>query len=121
MIDILKDIAAIIGLILSIIALAAYIISPLRKFKSTIQSMLDKLDELNNMIFKNEKDRLRSELFNCGNRCRRNIPLYPEEFRFVQTVYQKYKDELHCNSIGTDEYIFIEQYFNSEENQKNIK
>ena len=32
----------------------------------------------------------------------------------------KYSVELHCNSIGTEEYNFIRDYFNSTDNQNNI-
>lgn len=84
------------------------------------QTVTESLAELSGRIFRNEKDRLRGELFNCGNRCRRGIPLTGEEFRYIQGVWTKYSEELHCNSIGEDEYIFIKDYFNSKENQDRL-
>lgn len=78
------------------------------------------LEELNKRTFDNERDRLRGELFNCGNRCRRGLPLYADEFRYIQSVYKKYNEELHENSIGTDEYEFIKDYFESPFNKELI-
>ena len=92
----------------------------IREVKDTLNQVVALVSELNNRIFKNEADRLRSELFDCGNRCRRHIPLSGEEFRHIQEVFKKYSDELHCNSIGEDEYNFIKDYFNSEYNQDKL-
>jgi X-X-X-Leu-X-X-Gly heptad repeat protein len=85
-----------------------------------LSTLSDKVSELGNRIFKNEADRLRSELFDCGNRCRRGIVLSGEEFRHIQVVFKKYHDELHENSIGEDEYNFIKKYFNSTINQDKL-
>lgn len=100
----------------------------IEKEDETIQEIKEKLNqianvvsELSDRIFRNEADRLRSDLFDCGNRCRRKIPLSGEEFRHIQGVFKKYSDELHENSIGEDEYNFIRDYFNSEGNQKQIR
>lgn len=93
----------------------------IQEIKSIVENMSNVISDLNDRVFQNEKDRLRSELFNCGNRCRRGITLYNEEFRYIQGVYEKYSVELHCNSIGTDEYNFIRDYFYSKENQNKIK
>ena len=93
----------------------------LNEVKQLIEGVAENVAELEKRIFNNERDRLRGELFNCGNRCRRGIPLTHEEFRYVQGVYKKYTDELHCNSIGTDEYHFIVEYYNSIDNQSRIK
>ena len=93
----------------------------IQEIKSIVESISGIISNLDDRIFQNEKDRLRSELFNCGNRCRRGIALYNEEFRYIQGVYEKYSVELHCNSIGTDEYNFIRDYFYSKENQNKIK
>lgn len=92
----------------------------IEEIKNTVNQVVDIVSELSNRIFKNEADRLRSELFDCGNRCRRHIPLSGEEFRHIQEVFKKYSDELHCNSIGEDEYNFIKDYFNSEVNQDRL-
>lgn len=93
----------------------------IKELKETVNQIVNIVQELSDRIFRNEADRLRSELFDCGNRCRRRIPLSGEEFRHIQGVYKKYSDELHENSIGEDEYNFIRDYFNSEENQKQIR
>lgn len=95
--------------------------SDIKELKETVNQIVDSIQELSDRIFRNEADRLRSELFDCGNRCRRKIPLSGEEFRHIQGVFKKYSDELHENSIGEDEYNFIRDYFNSEENQKQIR
>lgn len=76
--------------------------------------MESKLDKIANQVFENERDRLRGELFNCGSRCRRGIPLTIEEYRFISSVYEKYSNSLHANSIGTDEWHFIQEYFNNQ-------
>lgn len=88
--------------------------------KELLVEIIDKLNELNKRTFENERDRLRGELFNTGNRCRRGQALYPDEFRYIQAVYDKYTNELHENSIGTDEYNFIRDYFESPQNQEMI-
>ena len=92
----------------------------IQEIKEKINQIVDIVSELNDRIFKNEADRLRSELFNCGNRCRRHIPLSGEEYRHIQEVFKKYSEELHCNSIGEDEYNFIKDYFNSAYNQDRL-
>ena len=60
----------------------------------------------------NEADRLRSELFDCGNRCRRNIRLHPEEMEHIRVVYNKYSEGLHQNGTGETEFKFITNYYN---------
>lgn len=92
----------------------------IREMKATLQQVVDIVAELKERIFQNEADRLRSELFDCGNRCRRGIPLSGEEFRHIQVVFKKYSVELKCNSIGEDEYYFIKDYFNSKSNQEKL-
>ena len=162
-IEVIKNIATVVGCLVSCISLVAIIIKPIRKaiikkimsitntkeiekqskeifeveqkivsmksdFKKQTERQNDKIDEINktlqellNNVFCNEKDRLRGELFNCGNRCRRHIPLSLEEYRYIQTVGDKYLHKLHCNSIGEDEYKFITDYFESFDNQEAIK
>ena len=90
------------------------------EIKDTMDKIVDIVSELSDRIFRNEADRLRSELFDCGNRCRRRIPLSGEEFRHIQDVFKKYSDELKCNGIGEDEYNFIKDYFNSKSNQDRL-
>ena len=92
----------------------------IKELKATVNQIVDIIQELKERILKNEADRLRSELFDCGNRCRRGIPLSGEEFRHIQGVFKKYSDELHENGQGEDEYNFITTYFNSAFNQDRI-
>ena len=162
-IEVIKNIATVVGCLVSCVTLVAIIIKPLRKailkrimdiantkeiekqskeiseveqkigsmksdFKKQTERQNDKIDEINKTlqelldnVFCNEKDRLRGELFNCGNRCRRHIPLSLEEYRYIQTVGDKYLHKLHCNSIGEAEYKFITEYFESFDNQEAIK
>ena len=89
--------------------------------KDTLCDVVKSTQEIKEIIFDNEADRLRGELFTYGNRCRRGIPLTLEEFRQIQEVYQKYNKKLHCNSIGTDEYHFIKDYYESLDNQEMLK
>ena len=114
--EIFKNIATVVGCFSACIALLVTIIKPLRqgiinsfveksqntKRDETIDSMdkkIDKLLEKNERLEKrltrveknvldNEADRLRSELFDCGNRCRRNIRLY------VMLVFQEQEDSV---------------------------
>ena len=92
----------------------------IKEIKDTMDKIVNIISELSERIFRNEADRLRSELFDCGNRCRRRIPLSGEEFRHMQDVYKKYHEELGCNGIGEDEYNFIKDYFNSKVNQDRL-
>jgi hypothetical protein len=92
----------------------------IKELKISVNQIVDIISDLKDKILKNESDRLRSELFSCGNRCRREIPLSGEEFRHIQEVYAKYHEELHCNGIGEDEYNFIKDYFNSKINQEKL-
>ena len=148
----IKDIATVVGCLLSCITLITLCVKPIRKWviKKVIQithteeinkqndrifaveerilAVEDKvnqvgntLEEIKNLIFINERDRLRGELFNCGNRCRRGIQLTLEEFRYIQTVGNKYLNALHCNSIGEEEYNYICSYYQSEYNQNLLK
>ena len=94
--------------------------SEIKDIKTMLGEISNTLAELKTRIFENEADRLRSELFDCGNRCRRDIPLSGEEFRHMQEVFRKYSVELKCNSIGEEEYNFIKDYFNSKTNQERL-
>lgn len=165
-IEIAKNISAILGCIISVCTLCGICIKPLRKkivdkisqwsnkdaqdkaielqqqaieantkmfneaikredtivqdINEKVNQLVDMMSELSERVFRNEADRLRSGLFDCGNRCRRGIPLSGEEFRHIQSDYKKYSEELHCNGIGEDEYNFIKDYFNSQVNQDKL-
>ena len=140
--EIVKDIAAIVGCIMTCLGLLTAIIKPLRqrlidsfirKSKDTkrdekIDKMDKKIDKLleNNEcldnrltrveknVLDNEADRIRAELFDCGNRCRRGIRLHPEEMEHIRAIYHKYKDVLHQNHEGDAEFDFINQYYNQQ-------
>lgn len=140
--EIIKDIAAIVGCIMTCLGLLTAIIKPLRqrlidsfirKSKDTkrdekIDKMDKKIDRLleNNEcldnrltrveknVLDNEADRIRAELFDCGNRCRRGIRLHPEEMEHIRAIYHKYKNVLHQNHEGDAEFDFIAQYYNQQ-------
>ena len=140
--EVIKDIAAILGLIATLLGLLTAIIKPLRqrlidsfikKTKDTkrdekIDKMDKKIDQLlvNNKcledrltrveenVLENEADRIRAELFDCGNRCRRGIRLHPEEMEHIRAIYHKYKHVLKQNHEGDAEFDFINQYYNQQ-------
>ena len=141
--EIFKNIATVVGCISACMALLVAIIKPFRqtiinsfirksqdtKRDQTIKSMDKKIDTLleNHKTFEsrlnsveknvldNEADRLRSELFDCGNRCRRGIRLHPEEMEHMRAVFHKYSDVLHQNGTGEDEFRFITNYYNHQD------
>ena len=141
-IEVFKTIGAIVGCISACIALAVAIIKPLRqrlidsfvkkskdtKRDETISKMDKKIDKLlerqecfdtrltsvETNVLNNEADRIRAELFDCGNRCRRGIRLHPEEMEHIRAIYHKYKDVLHQNHEGDAEFDFINQYYNQQ-------
>ena len=140
--EIFKNIATVVGCISACIALAITIIKPLRqglinsfirKSKDTkrdekIDKMDKKIDKLletqecldtrltsvERNVLDNEADRIRAELFDCGNRCRRGIRLHPEEMDHIRAIYHKYKHVLHQNHEGDVEFDFITRYYNEQ-------
>jgi hypothetical protein len=66
-------------------------------------------------VLENEADRLRSELFDCGNRCRRGIRLHPEEMEHIRVVFTKYSQKLKQNGTGESEYNFFCDYYNHQD------
>ena len=138
--EIFKSIATVVGCISTCIALLVTIIKPLRQRiidsfirKSTDTRRDEKIDNMDKKIDKlleshmcldnrltrveknvldNEADRLRSELFDCGNRCRRGIRLHPEEMEHIRAVYTKYSQQLKQNGTGSAEMEFITDYYN---------
>ena len=89
---------------------------------TNLQTQLNKVED---NVLTNEADRLRSELFDCGNRCRRSIRLHPEEMDHVRAVFDKYSNVLHQNGPGEAEFKFITDYYNHQTfptyHQPNIK
>ena len=140
MIEIFKSIATVVGCISACIALSITIIKPLRqrlidsfirkakddkrdeaianmdkkidKLLETNQKLEDRLAIVEDNVLKNEADRLRSELFDCGNRCRRGIRLHPEEMEHIRAVFRKYSEKLGQNGTGSAEMEFITDYYN---------
>ena len=141
--EVFKDIATVVGCISACMALLVAIIKPLRQWlinsfiKKTrdthIDNKIDKMDKkidklLENHenldgrltrveanVLENEADRLRSELFDCGNRCRRGIRLHPEEMEHIRVVFTKYSQKLRQNGTGEAEYNFICDYYNHQD------
>ena len=78
-------------------------------------SLKSQLDQVKSNVLENEADRLRSELFDCGNRCRRHIRLHPEEMEHIRVVFNKYSKVLNQNGTGEDEFKFITKYYNNQD------
>ena len=142
-IEIFKNISTAVGCISACMALAVAIIKPLRKWlidsfiKKTkdakrdeqLDNMDKKMDKLlarqeclddrmtrvEGNVLENEADRLRSELFDCGNRCRRGIRLHPEEMEHIRVVFTKYSQKLGQNGTGESEYNYICNYYNQQD------
>ena len=140
--EIFKNIATVVGCISACMALLLAIIKPFRQWiinsfieKSKDDKRDEKIDQMDKKIDKlldknqcledrltrveenvleNEADRIRAELFDCGNRCRRGIRLHPEEMEHIRAIYHKYKDVLHQNHEGDAEFDFITQYYNQQ-------
>lgn len=96
-------------------------IAEINKLGTKIDKLLDdnagfkvQLKQVEDNVLNNEADRLRSELFDCGNRCRRRIRLHPEEMEHIRAVYKKYSEVLHQNGPGEKEYSFIVDYYNKQ-------
>lgn len=140
--ELIKNIAAVIGCISAGVALLTAIVKPVRKkivnmiaSKSQFEQMAKNIKELNHKmdgittsneelkkritsveknVLENEADRLRSELFDCGNRCRRGIRLHPEEYNHILASFAKYSQVLKKNGLGESEMHFITNYYNNQ-------
>lgn len=140
--EIFKNIATVVGCISACMALLLAIIKPFRrwiinsfirkskddkrdekidqmdkkidKLLEKNQSLDDRLTRVEENVLENEADRIRAELFDCGNRCRRGIRLHPEEMEHIRAIYHKYKDVLKQNHEGDAEFDFITQYYNQQ-------
>ena len=141
--QIFQLISSIIGCASAAFALAVGIIKPFRRriidsfvHKSQYTAISKNIDEMNEKmdkmltndaqistrltrveenVLENEADRLRSELFDCGNRCRRGIRLHPEEMDHIRAVFTKYSSKLKQNGAGEAEYLFICDYYNRQD------
>ena len=85
------------------------------KLLETNKTLATQLEQVKSNVLENEADRLRSDLFDCGNRCRRNIRLHPEEMDHIRDVYKKYSEVLHQNGTGEREFNFIIDYYNKQD------
>lgn len=85
------------------------------KLLETNEALTTQLEQVKSNVLENEADRLRSELFDCGNRCRRHIRLHPEEMDHIRDVYRKYSEVLHQNGTGEREFNFITEYYNKQD------
>ena len=137
--EIVKNVAAVIGCITAAIGLLSIIFKPIRKHASIwikkiigssesakaieridvsltalyekIDGLCGRLDQIDQRVFENERDRIKAELSEYVSRCVRGMKIYPEEKTHIDEIYAKYKDELHCNSTGTEFYHQIAQYY----------
>lgn len=89
--------------------------SKMDKLLETNETLTTQIEQVKSNVLENEADRLRSELFDCGNRCRRKIRLHPEEMEHIRAVYQKYSEVLHQNGTGEKEFNFITDYYNKQD------
>lgn len=85
------------------------------KLLNANEDLKKQLDQVKSNVLENEADRLRSELFDCGNRCRRKIRLHPEEMEHIRVVFNKYSNVLHQNGTGEAEFRFITNYYNNQD------
>lgn len=85
-----------------------------KKMQNDIELLIGRVDDLQSKVLLNESDRLKSELFACGNQCRRGMVLHPEEFDHIREVYKKYNEDLGQNHSGTIEFEYIYDYYNSQ-------
>lgn len=85
------------------------------KLLETNKNLTEEMIQVKSNVLENEADRLRSELFDCGNRCRRNIRLHPEEMEHIRVVFNKYSKVLHQNGPGEAEFNFITDYYNHQD------
>lgn len=89
--------------------------SKIDKLLADNASLQAQLNQVKSNVLENEADRLRSELFDCGNRCRRNIRLHPEEMEHIRAVFHKYSAVLKQNGPGEAEFNFITNYYNHQD------
>lgn len=141
--QIFQNIATVISCLSACATLSIAIIKPLRQWvidsfihQSQYKQLFSKMNEINEKIDKsleqngqldkrlirveknvleNEADRIRAELFEYGNRCRRGTRLHPEEMDHLRTIFHKYKEVLHQNHDGEAEFDFILDYYNHQE------
>lgn len=85
------------------------------KLLNANEDLREQLEQVKSNVLENEADRLRSELFDCGNRCRRKIRLHPEEMEHMRVVFNKYSNVLHQNGTGEAEFRFITDYYNNQD------
>ena len=97
-------------------------VKDIQKLNSKIDKLLEvnenlktQINQVKSNVLENEADRLRSELFDCGNRCRRHIRLHPEEMEHMRAVFNKYSNVLHQNGPGETEFNFITDYYNRQD------
>lgn len=137
--EIVKDIAAVIGCITSAIGLISIIFKPIRKILSNwvkkiiggsesadaikridvslvaldekIDDLYQQVEKLDQRVFENERDRIKAELSEYVSRCARGMKIYPEEKVHIDEIYAKYTNELHCNSTGSEFYHTISDYY----------
>lgn len=80
-----------------------------------IQDIDNKLIKVDKRVFENERDRIKAELSEYASRCARGLKIYPEEMVHIEEMYHKYKDEMHCNSSGSQNYQTIVNYYGHQE------
>lgn len=141
--EIIKNIAAVVGCISACMTLLFAVIKPLRqrlinsivnkaqskKMKEDLEIIASKLDKISidnedikdkmqtieKHVIENESDRLKNELSTYYNRCCRGLQIFPEEMLRVEEVYDRYHNQLGLNHIGTNMYDAIEKYYKQQD------
>lgn len=82
-----------------------------KQILSHMQGIDTRLDKLDQRVLENERDRIKAELSEYASRCARGMKIYPEEMVHIEEMYHKYKDQMHCNSTGSQNYQTIVDYY----------
>lgn len=87
--------------------------SKIDSLDTKIDDVASKMDIVGRKNDENEKDRLKSVIFGYGNMARRKQHISSEEFRYLQTQFEKYT-KLGGNDIAHEEYEFVVDYYNAQ-------
>lgn len=75
------------------------------------EKIVGMMEIITDNINANEKDRIRSTMFNYGRIARNHGHITSEEWRYLQNLYYKYHNDLGGNGVVTEEYEFIKKYY----------
>lgn len=122
----LQQIVNALALVVLLITNVEFIMRKIKKsippmLKDTLQPIYDKLDnvdkkqqKLEKKIDQNEADRIRAEMFHYGSLARTTHHISERDWFHVQTIYKKYRDELHQNGEVVHEYEIIQECYDAQ-------